>query len=230
MRIYTKPAARYYELKQAGEVKGAPKEVALFRRAWGKRVKRVLDAACGTGRLAAELARRGYDVVGIDTSENMLGVARGKGSKARFLKADVRTYRARRKFDAVVCGSNTINHLLSDKELLRALRNFRRNLKKGGFLVFDVFPLLGKGYKDRCTRKAHGVSLVVDETVVPQGRVVDWKAVMRVNDHGKRTKFTFGSKLAWRTRREWLELVKQAGFRQARAKKRGIKEFYIAVN
>lgn len=49
----------------------------------------VLDAGCGTGRVAIELARRGYPVVGVDADEEMLGTARAKAPELSWISADL---------------------------------------------------------------------------------------------------------------------------------------------
>lgn len=67
----------------------------------------VLDVGCGTGRHALELARRGYQVTGIDLSDGMLAVARAKaaveGLDVRFVQADGTTFRTDDRFDAAIC-------------------------------------------------------------------------------------------------------------------------------
>ena len=67
----------------------------------------ILDLGCGTGRHALELARQGFRVTGVDLSDGMLEVARGKavvdGLDVRFVQADAATYRTDERFDAAIC-------------------------------------------------------------------------------------------------------------------------------
>ncbi|OGO09898.1 MAG: cyclopropane-fatty-acyl-phospholipid synthase [Chloroflexi bacterium RBG_13_66_10] len=67
----------------------------------------ILDIGCGTGRHSVELARRGFRVTGVDLSRGMLAEARkaaeAAGVDVEWIKADAATYRALRRFDAVVC-------------------------------------------------------------------------------------------------------------------------------
>jgi 2-polyprenyl-3-methyl-5-hydroxy-6-metoxy-1,4-benzoquinol methylase len=72
--------------------------------AGGDRKKKILDVGCGTGRHAVELAKRGYEVVGLDLSETLLGKARAKAAEAGvridFIRADARDLRFDAAFDS----------------------------------------------------------------------------------------------------------------------------------
>ncbi|MGB5874111.1 MAG: class I SAM-dependent methyltransferase [Bacteroidota bacterium] len=102
----------------------------------------MLDLACGTGSLAQMLARRGWDVWGVDASEGMLGVATGKRyparSSVRFLLEDMRDFRLPEKVDLVTCMFDSINHLPASRDVLATFRSVYASLREGGFFVFDV--------------------------------------------------------------------------------------------
>lgn len=66
----------------------------------------VLDAGCGTGRVAIELARRGHEVVGADVSESMLATARRLGPTVRWVCCDLAELDLDRRFDVVVMAGN----------------------------------------------------------------------------------------------------------------------------
>jgi SAM-dependent methyltransferase len=68
----------------------------------------VLDAGCGTGRVAIELARRGFDVVGVDLDPDMVAVARGKAPELTWLVADLATMQLDRRFPIVVMAGNVL--------------------------------------------------------------------------------------------------------------------------
>ncbi|HSK69192.1 MAG TPA: class I SAM-dependent methyltransferase [Candidatus Limnocylindria bacterium] len=102
---------------------------------------RVVEAACGTGNLTVRLARH-YEVSPRDLSGEMLSVAMGKaraaGLSLAFVREDMRAISAPRPADAVVCGCDAVNYLLSKGDLERFARSARAALRPGGALAFDV--------------------------------------------------------------------------------------------
>lgn len=105
-------------------------------------VRGVLDAGCGTGRIGRELARRGYDVVGVDLAEDMLAVARRRAPGVRWIAADLATVDVGRTFDAVLLAGNVMIFLAPDTEAA-VLENMRRHLRPGGALVVGFQLLSG---------------------------------------------------------------------------------------
>ena len=105
--------------------------------------RRVLDAACGTGRHAVALAQRGYEVVGADLSPEMVAQARSyaqaTGVPVRF---EVAGFGALAPavgggFDALLCLGNSLPHLLTEEDLAAALRDFAACLRPGGLLCLQ---------------------------------------------------------------------------------------------
>ena len=92
----------------------------------------VLDAGCGTGRVAIELARRGYDVVGVDSDASMLAVAREVD--LRWELADLAGFELGRTFDLIVAAGNVMVFLAPDTEL-QVMRRVAAHLGDGGLLV-----------------------------------------------------------------------------------------------
>src|SRR3954467_6255873 len=76
----------------------------------------VLDAGCGTGRVAIELARRGLDVVGVDLDPSMLEVARAKAPDLTWVQGDLAEVDLGRTFDVVVLAGNVMILLASGTE------------------------------------------------------------------------------------------------------------------
>ena len=94
----------------------------------------VLDAGCGTGRVAIELARRGVDVVGVDLDDALLTAARAKAPDLSWHLADIATVQLARTFDVVVLAGNVMIFLTSGTEAT-VLANLRTHLAPGGRIV-----------------------------------------------------------------------------------------------
>ncbi len=101
----------------------------------------VLDAGCGTGRVAGELARRGLDVAGVDLDPGMLAKARTKYPDLRWAHADLAEVDMGRTFGAVVLAGNVMIFLTPGTEAA-AVANLARHLEAGGLLVagFSLEP------------------------------------------------------------------------------------------
>jgi SAM-dependent methyltransferase len=95
---------------------------------------RVLDAGCGTGRVAVRLAQLGYDVVGVDLDESMLAVARAEAPDLDWRTADLATMDLGETFDLVLVAGNTVP-LLEDGTLAAACERLAAHLVPGGRLV-----------------------------------------------------------------------------------------------
>ncbi len=104
----------------------------------------VLDAGCGTGRVAIELARRGVPVVGVDNDESMLMTARSRGPAVTWIRADVTRLDLGQVFDVVVMAGNV--PLFTPVGTQAALiAGGARHVAPGG--AFVVGFQLGRGYE-----------------------------------------------------------------------------------
>jgi len=103
--------------------------------------KRVLDAACGSGGHALWLARQGYEVTGADVSPVMIALARQKaaadGFGVPFVVSDLANLQTATIYDAVLCLGNSLPHLLTQDDLVAALRGMAGLLRTGGALVLQ---------------------------------------------------------------------------------------------
>jgi len=94
----------------------------------------VLDAGCGTGRVAVELARRGLEVTGVDVDASMLKKARAKAPALSWIHADLAGVDLGRTFDAVVLAGNVMIYLSPGTEG-SVVANLARHVEPGGALV-----------------------------------------------------------------------------------------------
>jgi SAM-dependent methyltransferase len=102
---------------------------------------RVLDAGCGTGRMAIELHRRGAAVTGVDLDEVMLAQARAKAPGLDWRLGDLSTIELDGAYDAIVLAGNVMIYLTPGTEAA-TLANLARRLRPGGLLVagFELTP------------------------------------------------------------------------------------------
>ena len=103
----------------------------------------VLDLACGTGSLTRELARRGYEMIGVDRSPEMLAQAAEKNRGVSpiepiFLCQSMEKLDLYGTIDACVCCLDSVNYVTDPKKLERAFARVRLFLMPGGLFLFDV--------------------------------------------------------------------------------------------
>jgi SAM-dependent methyltransferase len=104
----------------------------------------VLDAGCGTGRVAIELARRGVDVVGADTDASMIATARRLAPALAWVEADLAALDLGRTFDVVVMAGNVVLFTPAGTHAA-VVAGCARHLGVGGQLVAGF--QLGQGYE-----------------------------------------------------------------------------------
>lgn len=111
------------------------------------KTKRILDVGCGTGRHAIELAKRGYDVTGIDLSDDQLNRAREKAAKqnvtVNFIKADARNFSFDEKYDLVIMICEGAFSLMETDEMnFQILQCIKESLEPKGKLIFTCLNAL----------------------------------------------------------------------------------------
>jgi SAM-dependent methyltransferase len=120
-------------------------------------VRSVIDLGCGTGNHALPLARRGYSVVGVDSSIAAIRRAEAKAHdfeqvSLRFVTGDVRTVRLDQRFDAALMMFAVLGYQTENRDVLAALSSARALLENRGLLLFDVWygpAVIEQGPSDR---------------------------------------------------------------------------------
>lgn len=95
----------------------------------------VCDIGCGTGVLTHKLAEKGYKVIGVDSSEEMLGRAKSAYPDTEWLQADALGFKLDEKADVIF--SNAVFHWIEREKQPELLKNVAANLKRGGRLVCE---------------------------------------------------------------------------------------------
>jgi len=116
----------------------------VFRKYGNGKIKTILDLGCGTGNHAIPLARRGYQVTGVDISEDMLAWTRAKAQSAcsegqNFLHGDVRSIDLHKQFDAALMMFAVLSYQTTNEDVLSALKTASRHLNPGGLFICDVW-------------------------------------------------------------------------------------------
>lgn len=114
---------------------------SLLERNLRQEKRTVLDLGCGTGTLTELLSQRGYEMIGIDQSEEMLQIAALKrelsGSEILYLCQDMRELELYGTVGAVISVCDAVNYLLEEEELERTFRLVNNYLYPDGIFIFD---------------------------------------------------------------------------------------------
>ena len=109
---------------------------------YGVRSGKICECACGTGSLTLPLYRRGFQMTGVDLSQEMLWQAaqkaRKQGIAIPYVRQDMRALNLHRPMDAVLATCDGVNYLTTEEDLMSFFRAAYRAVRPGGALVFDV--------------------------------------------------------------------------------------------
>jgi len=118
---------------------------------------KLLDVACGEGSFALSMAKSGWQVTGIDQSEEMLRLAKHRAKQAQapitFIKHDMRFLDFSDEFDLATCWFDSLNYMLTTDDLQSTFNNIARALKPGGWFLFDMNTTYGLAVhwqKEKC--------------------------------------------------------------------------------
>jgi ubiquinone/menaquinone biosynthesis C-methylase UbiE len=142
--IYTEFAKFYDDLFDATLYDRWAKFVARYAASTGKENSdiKILDLACGTGRLAIKLAQMGFQVSGADLSEDMLTIAEQRSRDAKvdvpFIQTDMRSLDGLDQYDIITCFDDSLNYLIKSDDLLAAYQAVFDHLKPKGQFLFDM--------------------------------------------------------------------------------------------
>ncbi|WRP05340.1 class I SAM-dependent methyltransferase [Rossellomorea aquimaris] len=105
----------------------------------------VLDIACGTGELSLRLVREGYDVTGVDLSQDMLMVAQEKAFemnvKLNLFQQDMSKLDSLGEYDLITIFCDSLNYLEDEKDVENTFKSVYAHLKHDGLFLFDVHSI-----------------------------------------------------------------------------------------
>ena len=143
--------ARYYDQLTANiDYKGRAEYFGQIIRRFDQTDNNILlDLACGTGSISQEMARQGFDVIGVDLSNEMLGIAIEKkfdsGLNIQYLCQDMRNIDMFGTIGITICALDSINHLSTAEDVRQVFEKVALFAEPKGLFIFDVNTL----YKHR---------------------------------------------------------------------------------
>jgi len=158
-------------------------DVPFFRRLAGETGGPILEIGSGTGRVAADLAADGFEVVGVDRSGPMLRRSEERNaslpaqvaSRLTFVEADMTTLDLGRRFRVIVAPSRVFQFALTSEAQLAVLRALHAHLEPDGRLVLDLFDPLLEFVAPGATFPLRSGELIHPKT----GNRVSWEIVGR---------------------------------------------------
>jgi SAM-dependent methyltransferase len=188
---------------------------------------RVLDVPCGTGRIAIQLAARGFDVVGLDITERFLDEGRAAGPNVAFVHGDMRALPFEDEFDATICFWGSFGYF-DDAGNLDQARAAADALREGGRYLIDTPTLetILPRFQERNWFEV-GDSLVLEERAfhVATSRIETWWTFVR---DGERS--TQRSSMRIYSLRELTDLLRDAGFGSFTPRDDDLEEFGVGAH
>jgi SAM-dependent methyltransferase len=111
-----------------------------------RNAKTILELGCGTGRHAELLCRKGYEICGVDISNNMVEQAQRRFAsdnvlkeKATFVHGDMRSLQLNKKFDVVISLFHVVSYQTTNEDVQKAFAVAQNHLNSGGLFIFDCW-------------------------------------------------------------------------------------------
>ena len=171
----------------------------------------VVELAVGTGRIAVPIADAGVPVIGVDSSPEMLRVARAAAESAKvsglvdLRLGDLREPPVSERVPLVICPFRSLLHMETKDEKRRAARAAGGLLEADGRFVFDVFSPSREDIEE-----THGLWLEREPGILERADWDEGTRTLSLSLHAGDVLTTFG--LHWLSAPEWLHLLDEAGF------------------
>ncbi|WP_139489532.1 class I SAM-dependent methyltransferase [Brevibacillus dissolubilis] len=203
----------YLLVYQHRDEASADAEIAnLLDRSPIKREGRVLDLCCGSGRHSRALAKRGYDVVGVDLSPVLLQLANEQNTypNLQFHQYDMREIPFRDDFDIVVNLFTSFGYFSTDEENAKVIANMAKALRTGGEVVIDYLnpPYIIANLVPHSERESNGL-LIEENRRIEDGCV---KKEIIVRDAESDEPRRYQEQVRLYELPQMMEMLTQAGF------------------
>lgn len=221
--------ARYYDLLYRDkDYPGEAKYVDVLIQRYGTEGRSILELGCGTGAHAEFLASIGYQIHGVDMSEDMLTRARTKLSKMprhlaeklNFCHGDIRTVQIGKQFDAVISLFHVINYQTTNSDLNSVFVTAKDHLNPGGLFIFDcwygpaVLTTLPSIRVKRLEDEIISITRIAEPVMHPNENVVDVNYSIFIKDksNGTMTELSEKHQMRYLFKTEIETLLSQNGF------------------
>ncbi|MDP4092844.1 MAG: class I SAM-dependent methyltransferase [Bacillota bacterium] len=140
--MYTDFAYAYDKLMYDVDYKVWADYIEKIYQKFGLAPSLIADLGCGTGSFCIEMADRGYDMIGVDVSPDMLSCAgdksRSKGLDILLLNQDMSEFELFGTVDSIVCLVDSLNYLTKKSNILKMFKLVENYLNPGGLFIFDI--------------------------------------------------------------------------------------------
>ncbi|MDR1706314.1 MAG: class I SAM-dependent methyltransferase [Clostridiales bacterium] len=178
--IYRSFAAVYDDFMAGTDYAGWVDYIEEIFRRNGQKPGLVLELGCGSGSATVIFKQRGYEMIGLDASAEMLSIARQKDADILYINQDMRCFELYGTVDAVISLCDSMNYILMRDDHLAVYRLVNNYLNPGGLFIFDM----NTAYKyaaigDRTMmRKSRGNYLIWDNRWYKDQRVNEYRLTM----------------------------------------------------
>jgi SAM-dependent methyltransferase len=194
-------------------------DIPIYERYLSKEGARVLDLACGSGRIGIALAKNGVQVDGLELSADMLNLVKknlaNESEETRqlltFVQGDMCNFTLPHQYDLIVLGATSISLLLQSTQRAALFQQVRRHLKQDGKFIFDILNFSGErwkefdNYSNVWSREVSGGQefAIVGQRLYPDERLFVYNVYREFISWSGETKRTIGSSTkAWLDRDE----------------------------
>lgn len=218
--------ASYYDLLYRDkDYPGEAEHVASLVHEHNPAARQILELGCGTGLHAIQLAKRGYQVHGVDISPIMISTARNQIPSALIGRlsheeGDIRNIRLARKFDAVISLFHVASYQTSQNDIRAMLHTAAEHLDSGGIFIFDFWygpAVLTQQPEVRIKRFENdecSLIRIAQPTIYPNENIVEVNYTILATDRSSSTtkEIHESHRMRYFFLPELLELLESAGF------------------
>ena len=186
-------------------------------------VRDVLELSCRTGSVSISLARKGYNITGIDKNKDMLQFfsyrTRGKMLNINIKQKDIEKIDYKNDFDAVISLRDSLNFIHDYNALLEMLKKIKSSLRKNGIFLLEITNFLSwiERYKKEETlfyqRKNLNIMRYIKRNIEDLHGIIDEKEFGLIDDNGVLTTYCEDRRIKIMRFEEWMKILKEAGFK-----------------